>query len=366
MIRGGEPEERADAVHKLCRSMERQALTAAERERAMEIVRILAADVAEKVRIALAVTLKASHLIPRDVASALARDIDAIAVPILSASPCLTDDDLIEIVRAGEPMRQIAVARRPTLNRRVTGALAVFGVEAAITAACANDNADFAEISLQRAMDRFPASTALAEAMVGRASLPVSVVERLTHAASEALRERLTARHPIKAETARRLAAAVRERVTVDLIDEAAAGVDYAAFVSQLHRGGRLNASLLLRALGRGQISFFEHGVAELSGVAHTRASLMIHDAGPLGLRAVYERAGLPVRLFPAFRSALEAWRSVQNEGRLLDRAVLQELVLQRFLTQQPLAPKEDLAYLMERLDRNADASDGVRHANAA
>lgn len=364
-FRDAEADDRAVMAHQICRSIEKAELTAAEREKAESLVRLMAADLAEKVRLALAVTLKHSTLVPRDVAVTLARDIDAIAAPILSASPALTDDDLIEILRGGEPVRQIAVARRPTLGRRVTGAMAIFGVEAAVVAACANDNAEFAEIALQRVLDRYPTSQQVAEAMASRPQLPISVAERLAAAASEVVRAQLQARHSLRAETARRLSVAVRERMTVDLIDEAAAGVDYPTFVGQLHRGGRLNASLLLRALGRGQATFFEHGLAHLSGVPHARAWLMVHDGGPLGFRAIYERAGLPARLFPAFRAALDAWRSVQAEGRLLDPADMQGLVLERFLTSHPLAPREDVDYLLDRLDQS-DARTQGRRADAA
>ena len=62
-------------------------------------------------------------------------------------------------------------------------------------------------------------------------------------------------------------------------------------------------------------MALFEHGMAELAGTPHHRTWLMIHDAGPLGLRAIYERAGLPPRLFPAFRAGVDTCRQLQAEG---------------------------------------------------
>jgi uncharacterized protein (DUF2336 family) len=152
----------------------------------------------------------------------------------------------------------------------------------------------------------------------------------------------------------------------VDLIDQAALSDDFAELAAQLHRGGRLNASLLLRAIARGQLAFFEHGLAELSSVPHERTWLMVHDAGHLGFRAIYERAGLPSRLFGAFRAALEAWRSLQAEGAPVDREFGQSRVLERFLTSQPYAAREDINYLLERLDRPAGSARPLAHANAA
>ena len=36
--------------------------------------------------------------------------------------------------------------------------------------------------------------------------------------------------------------------------------------------------------------------------------ALVRHDAGPLGLKAIYDRSGLPVRLYPAFRAAVDTF----------------------------------------------------------
>ena len=81
-----------------------------------------------------------------------------------------------------------------------------------------------------------------------------------------------------------------------------------------------------------------------------------------MGLRAVYDRAGLPGRMFQTFRCAVDTWRTLMNEAGHLDPARLQEKLIERFLTQVPFAPREDLIYLYERLDRD---SKGRRWAQA-
>jgi uncharacterized protein (DUF2336 family) len=78
----------------------------------------------------------------------------------------------------------------------------------------------------------------------------------------------------------------------------------------------------------------------------------MIHDAGPLGLRAIYERAGLPVRLFAAFRAGVDAFHSMEYDGGPRDQQRFQERMLERFLTQATPTPREDLDYLLEKMDR--------------
>jgi uncharacterized protein (DUF2336 family) len=354
LVNGTSDDERAAATHKLCRTLDAQPLSPADRAAAEEVLRVLAADAVELVRRALAVTLRASTLLPRDVALRLAADVESVATPLLSFSPVFTDEDLMEVVRAGGAVRQIAVARRAALSQPVTAAMAAYGTEEALAIACANDDADFSERALQRTLERYPSSGVVTQAMAYRAVLPLSVAERLVGLVGDAARDHLVETHRLSPEIAIQVALGARERATVDLLEHAERVEDHKAFAAHLNRRGRLSASLLLRAAARGQLSFFEHGVAELAGVPHSRTWLMIHDGGPLGLKAICERAGLPARLLPAFRAAVETCKSVELDGGPGDRERFQQRVLQRFLTQQRTGSREDMDYLLERLDRAA------------
>ena len=158
-----------------------------------------------------------------------------------------------------------------------------------------------------------------------------------------------------------------KERATIDLVDQAGRDPDVKSFVSHLHKHERLSASLLLRSLAHGHMTFFEWSLAELASVPHHRTWLMIHDAGPLGLRAIYERAGLPARLFPAFRAGVDTFHSMEFDGGAKDRERFQERMLQRFLTQPANAAREDVEYLLEKMDRiSHEARKTVRLAETA
>lgn len=366
LIKATDDDERAAAAHKLCRSIDRIDLTEADREAAQKILRVLAHDAAELVRRAMAVTLKSSDLLPRDVARILAADVDSIALPVIGSSPVFSDEDLIEIVRAGSAARQIAIAARPTVSRDVSEVLSTDGCEQAVRTLASNDNADMSESALGKVVDRFGETPEVVAALAYRQVLPLAVTERLVALASEAVREHLITRHAVAPETAIRLAGYARERATVDLIDQAGSSADLAVFVAQLNARKALTASLLLRALARGKMTLFEHGVAELSSTPHHRAWLMVHDAGPLGLKAIYDRAGLPPRLFQAFRAGVDTWRQLSAEGKDTSGEAFREQMLERFLTQRPNAPRDDLAYLMERLDQAPVGPVRMSAANAA
>ncbi|MGH7021840.1 MAG: DUF2336 domain-containing protein, partial [Brevundimonas sp.] len=336
LIKSDAEDERAAAAHKLCRSIDRMPLDEADRAAAQKILTVMANDTAELVRRALAVTLKASDLMPREVARRLVADVDSVALPIITCSPAFTDDDLIEIVRAGSVVRQTAVAGRDRVPRDVATVLAAEGCQSAVRALAANDNADLSEAALGVVIDRFGQTAEIVSAIAYRQVLPLSVTERLVALASDAVREHLVTRHAVAPETAIQFAQFTRERVTVDLVDQARVSNDLPAFVAGLNARKVLNASLLLRALARGQMALFEHALAELTGTPHHRAWLMVHDAGPLGLKSIYDRAGLPPRLFQAFRAGVDTWRALQAEGGDTASDDFRQRMLERFLSQRP------------------------------
>ncbi len=350
LVRGPTDDERAAVALKLCKKMDVE-LSGADRAAANEILRVMAGDAAEMVRRALAVTLRASDVMPRDVALRLAEDVESIATPILTFSPVFSDADLAEIVRRADPARQIAVASRQSLSEGVTDALAECGCEDAVATAAGNPGASFSEQGLVISLDRFRASQKVTRAVAYREVLPASVTEKLMHLVTEDVRRVLETRHGLTAAQATAVSAGTQERATVDILDEIAAAPDMEAFVRHLHKQNRLTSSLLLRAATSGHMKFVEHGLGILAAVPHHRAWLLIHDAGGLGFKAIYERSGLPQRLFTAFRIALDTFHAMGEDGKALDPATFQARLLERFLTQAHGAPREDLDYLLDRLD---------------
>ena len=123
LVRGETPEERAQAASKICRRIGAADLSPQDRDKAQAILEMMAADAAELVRGALAQTLRHSRYLPRELALRLARDVDMVAIPILSNSPSLSDQDLVELLEEGSADRQTAIARRPVLSEELTGVI---------------------------------------------------------------------------------------------------------------------------------------------------------------------------------------------------------------------------------------------------
>ncbi len=351
LIKGPTEDSRAQAAHKICRCIEEASLTPEERLHAEGIIAIMAQDAAVLVRRSLAVALKNSPKLPREIANKLARDVESIALPVIMNSPALTDADLVEIVRNSPPTKQVAVASRETLSTTVTGALASFAVADAVERALANDNAAFDQAGLETALDRFAGVSSVTAAMVHRNELPVGVTEKLVSIVSGELFDHLVNNHELPPQLAIDLAISSRERATLDIVEQAAQQRDLARFVQQLNLNGRLTPSLIMRGMCLGHIAFVEHAMAELAGLSHHRLWLLMHDSGPLGLKAAFDRAGLPPRLFPSFRAAVEVYHGIDREGVAPDRITFRKRMLERTLTLFQSVPKDDLDYLLEKLD---------------
>jgi uncharacterized protein (DUF2336 family) len=155
---------RAELAAKLAREIESAALTEAELQIAQDIVRAMARDVELTVRHSLSNSLRRAKNLPHDVAVRLAGDVEAVALPILSESPVLTDIDLVEIVQHGSAGKHEAIAGRADVSEPVADALVSNAGEAAVAALLQNPTAHIAAASLGRAIDRFAATIASRQA----------------------------------------------------------------------------------------------------------------------------------------------------------------------------------------------------------
>jgi uncharacterized protein (DUF2336 family) len=361
LVKGDTDEDRALACYRLCRRIDTVDLTEQERVFAEQILKIVVDGAAERVRRALAVTLKTSHNLPPEIAGRLARDIDAVALPILENSPVLSDEDIVDILESAEPARQYAIARRASLSETVTDALCTYGTDGAITMALGNEQAAFGAKGLTKALDRFPTAKEMQAAMVDRPILPLIVAEKMAARLTGELFDRLVEKHAMPPQMAIDLASRTRERAGVDLIAQAGLQADMQRFVQQLHLNGRLTPSFILRALCQGEVRLVEHAFAELAGIPHNKAWLLVHDGGAMGLRAVFERAGMPPSLYPAFRASIDVLHETEFDGSEEDRMRFRKRMIERVLTRFQSIPQDDLDYLLEKLDYAREETEETR-----
>ncbi len=343
---------RAEAAAKVAQHFELSDIGPRERALAEQIIRLMTRDAAVRVRHALSNSLKTSTLLPHDVA--LARDVEEVALPMLEHSAVLTEHDLVEIVRAAGSAKQTAVAGRATVPAAVADALIDSRNPAAVVRLVANDGAALSEQALQTVLDRYGKEEAVKERMTHRATLPLTVAERLVAMVSEKLRDYLVAHHELSPSVAADPLMESREPATVSLLPEGASGEGVEALAKQMMTHGRLSPSVILRSLCMGDLAFFEASLAALSRIPILNARILIHDEGPLGLQAIYRRARLPENMYAAFRVAVDVVRQTGYDGGEQDRQRYVARTIERILTQFEDVGEDNLDYLLHKLNQLA------------
>ncbi len=349
------PEMRAETAAKIAAGYDIGRLTANELRLAEEIFRIMVRDAELRVRMALSNNLKENPAVPHDVARALAEDVESVAIPMLEFSAVLTDGDLIEIIRRHSEPKQLAITRRKTVSEQVSEELVDTRNEKVVSSLVSNSGAAISEVSLQQVVDAFGDRETMQSAIIGRPGLPITVAERLVTMVSEKLQEELAKRHPLNPDLATDLVLRSRERAVIALSTESD-GEDVEKLVRQMREHGRLTSSILLRGLCMGDLRFFETAVSELAGVPLVNGRQLIHDSGSLGLRALFTRAGMPEKYFPAVRAAIDVASELQYDGEADDRARYSRRMIERILTQYGDLgvdfDSDDLEYLLGKMER--------------
>ncbi len=343
------PAVRAELASKIGVEIDNPELNATETALAQDIVRIMAKDVEASVRVALAQNLRDADRLPHDVAVKLANDIESVALPILESSKVLTDADLVEIVRAGAPIKQETIAARENVSETIADVLVSKGSEKAVAKLMDNTTAKINEKTLNSAVDRFANNDAVKEKIVRRPTLPPTVTERLVTMVAENLREHLISHHQVSPSIAADIVMQSRERATISLTGKSSIE-ELEKLILQMNANKRLTPTIVIRALCLGDISFFEVSIAVMANIPLVNARILLHDAGQLGLKALYERSGMPMDMLPIVRAAMEVLGETEMDGGEGDRDRYRAKVIERVLTKYEDLDTENVDYLLKKL----------------
>jgi uncharacterized protein (DUF2336 family) len=328
--------QRAEGAGALARAYLYSDLEQATRREAELALTSLLDDPSPLVRRALADSLASAIDAPHTIVAALANDQSDIAAPVLSRSPLLTEAELIDCAAIGDSFAQSAIALRAHVSASVCAALAEVGSREAAISLAVNPGAQLPEFSMRRMVERFGDDGEMREALLSRPYLPPAVRNDLVNAAASSLASFVVDCAWLSSERAERLTREARDKANVIIIAETVENDGHRGLrdlVKHLRNSSQLTASLVLRALLSGNGDLFEAALVELSGLREDKVAGLVRDFRSLGFAALYARAGLPPRLLPAFRAALEAQREFGANGEHLGDARLSLVMIERVLT---------------------------------
>ncbi len=326
-------EQRALAVQKIGRTMREASLSSSDREFAEKILSLICQDVSDIVRRALAVTLQNSPNLPHKIAHKLIHDIDSIAVPVLKHSPVLTDDDLRSILKSKAATKVKAIAQRQKLSAHISNAIISFGDGAAVADLAANDSAMIDAETAAKMAEIYADDDLIREAALSRQDMPADVVQNLVNAAARQIEKRLESVEGVTQFEAADIANRTQQRALLSYVDRDWSEKALIAYIETLHERGQLGEGIIMRAAGVGDMRFVQIALAKLNGVSIQKAGLMMFDGGPLGLKALCDRAELSASYCTFLRAALVIYRDFQLSAVPVTDKQMQKMMLERILT---------------------------------
>lgn len=350
-VADSDPEKRAYAAMRLAKTVQNPALTPKDRAYANRIVDVISQDVSALVRRALAITLKNSAFVPKSAFQRLIEDIDSIAVPLISHSPLLNDEDIHQVLNSGIAGKIRAVAARQNLSNRIVMSLIDFGDTEAARALVANDTVSLSEDAAQAMVETYREDDEIRHALLNRASMPMHVVEKLVAASADDIADRLQDKTDLSEQQARQVGQETHQRTMVSLPNEHFSEQTLKDLVSAMQAKGRLSPEIILRALGVGKMGLVHYGIAALSGLSVRKVVLMLHDSGPFALRSICERAGLSEHQTAFAKEAIRIYSDLEMTGNKLTATEFQRRMVERILTLPIILDESDQAYYLAILD---------------
>ncbi|SDD98726.1 DUF2336 domain-containing protein [Rhodospira trueperi] len=289
------------------------------REKVHESLTRLAQDAIPKVRALLAEALKDVAHAPPAVINRLARDAEiAVAAPVLTFSPVLTDADLLSIIENQPASEHLsAIARRPGgLTERVTEAIVGTDDTGAIADMLTNRGAQIREATLDALIDRAAAVPAWHGPLVRRPSLPDDAARRLAVYVSDTLVQALMLREDLTPEDAMAVSREMHRRLEPgadegDLIDY---GPDWRAALQELHahivkeiRAGTVGESDIRLAMDNDDRTRAIALLAALADISPMAVVAAVRASSPKGIVSLIWKAGLPASILADLQRWLAA-----------------------------------------------------------
>ena len=273
-IRGSSPEKRTDTLRRATDLFlsEAERLTEAQIAVFDQVLVHLIKKIETKAKVELSRRLAPAAKAPVELIRQLARDDEiTVAEPVLSQSPRLTNDDLVEIANCKSQQHLLAISGRGTLDEPVTEVLANRGDNAVKYKLAANTGARFSETGFAALIDG-AADYGLIEQIGQRIDLPPRLLRQLLSKATAAVRARLLAAAPPET---RDVIRHLLSDIAGEVYREIAPPRDFSralATINTLRQQGGLNEASLLEFA---RTHSYEETVAALGALCSTSVELL-------------------------------------------------------------------------------------------
>lgn len=349
LLKSGSAETRIEVMEKVSDHYVARNLTDREIEIAEQIFRLLMKDAEVMVRSSLAQKLKSNPDIPRDIVLHLSQDKSKVAMPMLEYSPVLSDADLVHVIESSKELAKLqSIARRKTVSGRVSDALVETHYPDVVIDLLQNKGAVIPSSTLEQVSQDFAHEESVLIALSAQTNLPATVIDHLMHHASQNVTKALRTRFGDKLiHSVEKTANTVQEATIMQLLARYKGMEAIKPLVQQMHREGRLNASIIMTALCQGYLNFVRVAVAKLADIPVQNATKLLSDSGDLGVRAIYTRTQMPESMYSAVRLLLYIAHELEAVGLVPGTQAYANAAVERLLTHPQSKEIENLPYIM-------------------
>ena len=262
-------------------------LTEKERDIALDILHHLVHDFESLIRQTLSERLAEWPDMPPDLANFLANDEIEIAFPILSKSPILRDENLIEVIRHRTMEHQMAIAIREAISEGVSDALVSAGNEQVIAKLLANQNADISAKTIQHLVEESQRVDSFREPILRRKDLDSGLAQRMFLWVSAALRQSIIENYELDNEVVDDLLEQTATEVFESNIRLKGPDSKAAVLADELSAKDGVTSELLIGVLKDGEVNLFVSLMEKLTGLRGQLVRRLLFESGGEGLAIV-------------------------------------------------------------------------------
>jgi len=265
---------------------------------AVQSLGTLALDEVLKIRVALSSTLKDHAHTPPKIAGQLARDVEReVSEPILRFCAALSDDDLLDIIKdhpASWAMQ--AIAGRSSVSENISEAVIKTKDVPGGSVLIGNEGAKITESLLHTIVEMAKKFPEWQKPMATRSKMPVSIVKDLAEFVDASVRDLLLQRSDFDEQMSEEIAAIFRRRVDyATQEDDGGEGVEER--LNRIVDEGRLNEETISDALAMRDKAFVNAAIARIVGIDTDGVVKVFEMKSPKAIVALAWKAGLSMRL---------------------------------------------------------------------
>lgn len=213
---------------------------------------------------------------PQNLLNQMVRDEIAVAAPVLSQSPALNDETLIEIAKNQSQEHILAMTKRPEVSEHVSASIVENGNDTTVASLLENEGATINRPTMEQVVERAATSKILHKPIVNRSSTPTDLLNEMFFVVSSQLKKEILEINENLDES--ELDAVIGESHEKFASADAGPKSPAEKYIDEAEEFRNLNESLLVELLRNRKLAEFLFGFARLTAIDVKTAKRILQD----------------------------------------------------------------------------------------